>query len=278
MHCEEAQELLDAYSLGALEKREARQVEKHLSRCRGCRHLHGEAAETTALLGLAAPLRRASPALRLWLRRRVVPRSGPRWLLVPRPTWASAAAMLAVISLGALTWGGVLQNQVNGLKSDSGRYAVLVDELNRRGETVDVLQKALTDAAFKQQNLQDVLQEQDQAMRVVALGGQGREDLVSTAPSSPARGGYFWSAEANLGVLFLVNLPQLSEDRTYQLWVLGPEGTPASGGTFTPNADGSARLLVRGDLGGTLTGMAITVEPAGGSATPTGDIVLQGRR
>jgi anti-sigma-K factor RskA len=50
-----------------------------------------------------------------------------------------------------------------------------------------------------------------------------------------------------------------------------------SAGTFTPNADGSARLLVQGDLGGTLTGMAITVESAGGSATPTGEIVLQGR-
>jgi anti-sigma-K factor RskA len=277
MNCEEAQELLDAYSLGALEKREARQVEKHLSRCPDCRLLHGEAAETTALLALAAPLRRASPAVRLWLRRRIVPRSGPRWLLTPRASWASAAAVLAGISLGALAWGGFLQTQVNGLKGDSDRYAVLYSELERRGETVDVLQKALTDAAFRQENLQSLLQEQDQAMRVVAMGGGGREDLVGTAPSSPVRGSYFWSTEANLGVLFLVNLPQLSENRTYQLWVVGPEGTPVSAGTFMPNADGSARLLVQGDLGGTLTGMAITVESAGGSAIPTGEIVLQGR-
>ena len=278
MHCEEAQELLDAFSLGALEKREARQVEKHLSRCSDCRHLHGEAEETTALLGLAAPMRRASPAVRLWLRRKIVPGSASRSFLAPRLSWASAAAVLAGISLGALAWGGVLQTQVNGLKGDSGRYAVLYDELQRRGETVDVLQKALTDAAFRQQNLQDLLQEQDQAMRVVALSGQGREDLASTAPSSPIRGSYFWSAEANLGVLFMVNLPQLAANRTYQLWVLGPEGTPVSAGTFVPEADGSARLLVGGDLGGTLTGMAITVEPAPGSATPTGEIILQGRR
>jgi anti-sigma-K factor RskA len=282
MNCEEAQELLDAYSLGAVEKSEARRVEKHLASCPDCRLLHQQAVEAAALLALAAPLRRASPALRLRLRQRVAPRPALRpalrWFPAPRRSWATAAAMLAVLSLGALAWGGFLQTQVNSLKGDSDRFAVLYDELGRRGETVDVLQKALTDAAFRQQDLQNLLQQQDQAMRVVALGGGGREDLVGTAPSSLARGGYFWSAEANLGVLFLVNLSQLSEDRTYQLWVLGPDGTPVSGGTFRPEADGSARLLVQGDLGGTLTGMAITVEPASGSETPTGEIVLQGRR
>jgi len=278
MNCEEAQELLDAYSLGALEKSESRRVEKHLSGCSNCRLLYQQAAETTALLALAAPLRRASPALRLRLRQRVLPRPALRWLPAPRLSWASAAAMLAVVSLGALTWGGLLQTQVNGLKTDSDRFAVLYGELERRGETVDVLQKALTDAAFRQENLQSLIQEQDQAMRVVALGGGGREDLVGTVAASPVRGSYFWSAEANLGVLFLGNLSQLSDDRTYQLWVLREDGTPVSGGIFTPQADGSARLLVQGALGGALTGMAITVEPAGGSETPTGEIVLQGRR
>jgi anti-sigma-K factor RskA len=278
MNCEEAQELLDAYSLGALEKSEARRVEKHLSKCASCRLLHEQAAETAALLALAAPLRRASPSLHLRLRQRLGPRPALRWFPAPRLSWAAAAATLAVVSLGALSWGGFLQTQVNDLKGDSNRYAALYDELGRRGETVDVLQKALTEAAFRQQDIQTLLQEQDQAMRVVALGGEGREDLVGTAPASSARGSYFWSAEANLGVLFLVNLSQLPEDRAYQLWVLGPDGTPVSGGTFRPQADGSARLLVQGALGGTLTGMAITEEPAGGSATPTGEIVLQGLR
>jgi anti-sigma-K factor RskA len=279
MNCEEAQELLDAYSLGVLEKSEARRVEKHLSGCANCRLLHEQAVETTALLGLAVPLRRASPALRLRLRQRVMPRPAPRWFLAPRPSWALAAAALAVISLGALTWGGLLQTQVNNLKADNSRYAVLYDELQRRGQTVDVLQKALTEAAFRQENIQNSLQEQDQAMRVVALSGGAREDLVGTASASPASGRYIWSDEENLGVLFLVNLPQLSADRAYQLWLLTDGGTPVSGGIFSPESDGSARLLVHiGDLGGTLTGMAITEEPAGGSETPTGAIVLQGLR
>jgi anti-sigma-K factor RskA len=279
MNCEEAQELLDAYSLGALEKSEARRVEKHLARCADCRLLHLQAAETAALLALAAPLRRASPTLRLRLRQRVAPRPALRWFPAPRLSWAAAAAALAVVSLGALSWGGFLQTQVNDLKADSDRYAVLYNELQQSGQTVDVLQKALTEAAFRQENIQNSIQEQDQAMRVVALSGGGSENLVGTAPASSASGRYLWSDEENLGVLFLVNLPQLSEDQVYQLWLLREGDTPVSGGIFSAQADGSARLLVKaGDLGATLTGMAITVEPAGGSATPTGDIVLQGLR
>jgi anti-sigma-K factor RskA len=279
MNCEEAQGLLDAHSLGALDRSEAGRLEKHLAGCQECRRLHQEAVEASALLALAAPLRRASPALRLRLRQRLAPRPALRWFPAPRLSWATGAAALVAVSVGALTWGGFLQTQVNGLKEDNDRFAVLYDELDRRGETVDVLQKALTDAAFRQEHLQNLLQEQDQAMRVVALGGEGQEDLVGTLPASEARGRYMWSQEEGLGVLFLSNLPQLPEDSTYQLWVTREGGSPVSGGTFTPQDDGSARLIVRtSDLAGTLTGMAITEEPAGGSTTPTGDIVLQGQR
>jgi hypothetical protein len=279
MNCEEAQELLDAHSLGALDKSEARRLEKHLTGCQQCRGLHQEAVEAATLLALAAPLRRAGPAVRLRLRQRLAPRPALRWFPAPRLSWATGVAALVVVSVGALTWGGFLQTQVNGLKEDNSRFAVLYDELDRRGETVDVLQKALTDAAFRQEHLQNLLKEQDQAMRVVALGSGGQEDLVGTVPASQARGRYMWSQEEGLGVLFLSNLPQLPEDSTYQLWVTREGGSPVSGGTFTPQDDGSARLIVRtSDLGGTLTGMAITVEPAAGSATPTGEIVLQGQR
>jgi len=219
----------------------------------------------TAVFGLFAPV--------VWRRERPV-----RSVVGLAALWTAFEFARGSWPLGGLTWGGLLQTQVNGLKEDNDRFAVLYDELGRRGETVDVLQKALTEAAFRQEHLQNLLQEQDQAMRVVALGGEGQEDLVGT-PASEARGRYMWSREEGLGVLFLSNLPQLPEDSTYQLWVTREGGSPVSGGTFTPQADGSARLIVRtGDLAGTLTGMAITVEPADGSTTPTGDIVLQGQR
>jgi anti-sigma-K factor RskA len=282
MECEEVRELLDAHSLGALERSEARQVEKHLARCADCRRLHQEAMETSAALALATPLRRASPALLLRLRRKIAPRSALRWFPAPQARWAAVAAVLAVVSLGALTWGVLLQTQVNGLRADSDRFAALYEGLGKPATPVDLLQRALTESAFREEELQDVLQEQEQVTRVVALGDESGQGLVATAPASPARGRYVWSEEEGLGVLFLINLSQLSEDQEYQLWLLNPleGGVPVSGGTFRPQPDGSARLLVRGgEVAGTgLTGMAITIEPVGGSETPTGEIVLQGIR
>jgi anti-sigma-K factor RskA len=247
MNCEEARELLDAHSLGALDRSEARRLEKQLAGCQQCRGLQQEAAEAATLLALAAPLRRASPAIRLRLRQRLAPRPALRWFPAPRLSWATGAAALVAVSVGALTWGG--SPDASQRRKDNGRFAVLYDELDRRGETVDVLQKALTDAAFGQEHLQNLLEEQDQAMRVVALGGEGQEYLVGTLPASEAKGRYMWSPEEGLGVLFLINLPQLRSDETYQLWVTREGGSPVSGGTFTPQDDGSARLIVRtGDL------------------------------
>ncbi len=278
MNCEEARELLDAHSLGALEKSESRRVQKHLARCAGCRLLHDEAVETTALLALAAPLRRASPALRLRLRRVMVPRPRLGWFPTPRLSWATAAAALAIVSLGGISWGGFLQTQVNGLKTDNNRFDVLYSELGRRDETVNVLQKALTDAAFKQQSLQDLLQQQDQAMRVVALDSQGREDL--SARCRPARSEVPTSGAMRRTWAFSSWLTCRRLSGGSHLPALGAEPGRHAGKRrhIRPQSDGSARLLVQGELGGTLTGMAITVEPAGGSQTPTGEIILQGRR
>ena len=279
MNCEEARELLDAHSLGALEKSEARQVRKHLEKCPDCNHLHQEAADVSALLALAVPLRRASPALRLRLRQQVAPQPPLRWFSAPRLSWGTAAAALAVVALGGLMWGGLLQTQVNDLKGDSDRFAALYDELDQKEETVNVLQRALTEASFRQEYLQSLVEEQDQAMRVVALGNESRENLVGTESANPAKGEYLWSADEGLGVLFLINLAELPEDRTYQLWLVDDGGGRSDGGTFRPQTDGSARLLVKAAaLTGTLSGLAVTEEPRGGSETPTGEIVIQGNR
>ena len=67
MNCEEAQELLDAHSLGALDRSEARRLEKHLASCLECRRLQqvlqvllAEGGVCEGLLqdidGLAAPV------------------------------------------------------------------------------------------------------------------------------------------------------------------------------------------------------------------------------
>ncbi|MHA7617874.1 anti-sigma factor [Cellulosimicrobium cellulans] len=66
------------------------------------------------------------------------------------------------------------------------------------------------------------------------------------------------------------DLPDAGDDRDYQLWVVEPDGAVVSAGVLDVQ-DGSTSRLVQGEPG---IGMAVTVEPAGGSEQPTTDPVV----
>ncbi|MEZ5235728.1 MAG: anti-sigma factor [Acidimicrobiales bacterium] len=67
------------------------------------------------------------------------------------------------------------------------------------------------------------------------------------------------------------DLAPLAPDRTLQLWLVSEAGA-TSVGTFSPAGDGTVRARFDGvDPRGVVVG--VTVEPAGGSATPTLPIV-----
>ncbi|MGN7703880.1 anti-sigma factor [Cellulosimicrobium sp. 22601] len=66
------------------------------------------------------------------------------------------------------------------------------------------------------------------------------------------------------------DLPDAGDDRDYQLWVVEPDGAVVSAGVLDVQ-DGSTSRLVKDEPG---VGMAVTVEPAGGSEQPTTDPVV----
>ncbi|QUB99702.1 anti-sigma factor [Cellulosimicrobium cellulans] len=66
------------------------------------------------------------------------------------------------------------------------------------------------------------------------------------------------------------DLPDAGDDHDYQLWVVEPDGAVVSAGVLDVQ-DGSTSRLVQGEPG---VGMAVTVEPAGGSEQPTTDPVV----
>jgi hypothetical protein len=84
--------------------------------------------------------------------------------------------------------------------------------------------------------------------------------------------------EDNEGVLAVRGLAALDSSRRYQLW-LAKDGRLASGGLFSVDAHGYASLLldVPPDFVG-FDSFRITVESAPGSAAPTGDSVMEGKR
>jgi len=77
--------------------------------------------------------------------------------------------------------------------------------------------------------------------------------------------------------LSVAGLPPLPPDQNYQLWFVQPDQTRVSGGVFQVTATGTASVTIPlpADYG-TYQRVGVTVEPAGGSPTPTGPNVLMG--
>ena len=70
-------------------------------------------------------------------------------------------------------------------------------------------------------------------------------------------------------------LPRLEPGKVYQLWLLG-RSAPISAGTFAGTPDGSGQFELNGlAWSPEYTGIAITIEPVGGNAAPTSDIVAR---
>lgn len=72
-------------------------------------------------------------------------------------------------------------------------------------------------------------------------------------------------------LLMANNLPSLPEDKVYELWLLpAGGGAPMAAGTFTPDAKGNTMMMHAMDNGGIdAKAFAVTIEPRGGSPTPT---------
>jgi anti-sigma-K factor RskA len=121
---------------------------------------------------------------------------------------------------------------------------------------VVIVQKQQGDT--ERENIQAVLAAPDARLRIEQLSNGGHVSVVM-------------SASRDAAVVTLAQAQTFDKDHAYQLWALRG-GQPASAGVM-PAGKGDAILYVTG-LSGAET-MALTVEPAGGSAQPTTPIVGQ---
>jgi anti-sigma-K factor RskA len=110
----------------------------------------------------------------------------------------------------------------------------------------------------------------------LALERERVEQLAQTegamrlgAPSSEAVGAMLPTDEG--GVFVVHGLDDPPTEHTYQVWLL-EDGQPTSAGTFDPSS-GVGAIQTDHSLDG-VDGVAVTVEPEGGSPAPTGDQVL----
>ena len=103
-----------------------------------------------------------------------------------------------------------------------------------------------------------------------------RPDARTAALAGPGRGTFIVAPRDGRIHLSVSGMPAPGNNRVYQLWLMGGSA-PISVGTFTVDANGHGELEINGlAWADTYSAVGITVEPLGGSATPTGAIVAQG--
>ena len=91
-----------------------------------------------------------------------------------------------------------------------------------------------------------------------------------------ALGASLWSPQDQRGLIVLESLPPLPPTQSYQLWLIDPKlRSPVSGGVLPIPAAGSVRIQFTVELRvDSAERFAITIEPRGGAAAPTGKTVL----
>ena len=188
----------------------------------------------------------------------------PRWQYIA----AGAAAIVALLLIvGVVRWiGGRLDDASNRVAS-AERQVVATTRL-----ASEEVRSAREDATRQIAEAREVAQRAETVGVILAAPDLIRFNLTSTlADGSSAQ--VLWSRTRGI-MLSASRLPAAGPDKTYQLWLV-TNGPSVSAGVFVPDPTGRATLVVDSPPKiGPVVGAAITVEPTGGRATPSGQALL----
>jgi anti-sigma-K factor RskA len=149
--------------------------------------------------------------------------------------------------------------------------SILGYRLSSMNDALDGESRLVSNLAAKASRAQQVLE---------VLNAPDAQRVTLTATKTPAAPTAHAVYLAERGALMMEanNLKPIPAGKTYELWIIPASGAaPVPAGTFTPNAEGYASVVLPTLPSGVIAkAFGITVENAGGSSTPTPPIVLSG--
>jgi anti-sigma factor RsiW len=233
--------LIPAYALNSLDAEDAAKVSRHLPGCKACQAELAAYMAVVDILPLAAPDSQPSPALkeRLMAQIKAAPEAAPAATArTPEagPGWIQQMSEAFQALFTGPRWRPVV---------------LLIVLVLAAGNIIQ----------WQQANAPD-----PNSWRRVRLTG--------TEAVPDARGIIYISADGRNGTVIVDRLPQLGPDQQYQLWLI-LDGQRTSGAVFSVDDDGYRGLQIESPLPLQEYGaFGITIEPAGGSPSPTGQRVL----
>lgn len=187
---------------------------------------------------------------------------------VAMPALAGTAALAAII---LFIWAISLNQQVNQLQ---GQVADLTSDTNVLVEDMAALRADNDQLRVRNETLQQQLETQEDILAsyqspgatTLALGDLTGENSAVAATLTVAPDG-------GTATFVASNLPPLSADQVYQLWIIRGD-LPLSAGIFGVDENGRVTLPVDATLAATYDAVGVSIEPAGGSETPTPDQII----
>jgi hypothetical protein len=180
-----------------------------------------------------------------------------------------AAGLVALLAIGGMVqWIGVRLDDAANRVASAEQQIVKTTRLAN-----DEVRSARDDANRQIAEARQLAQRAESVSAVLTAPDLIRFNLTSTvADGSSAQ--VLWSRTRGV-VLSGSRLAGPDPDKTYQLWLV-TNGPSVSAGLFVPDATGRATLVVDPPpkVPGPVVGAAITIEPAGGRPTPSGQALL----
>ena len=232
-------ENIPAYAIGALDAGDVAALEYHLQSCPSCRTELAEYRSLSESMLTATPPIQPPAALRKRLQSQLPGAQKPA-----RPklsfSFNGLALGLTVIALLVLNFASFMQ-----MRQIQDQQAALSNQFENA-------QAALA-----------MLSSPDVIMLPI------REGTVS--------GTLLLDRERNQAVLVTQDLPTLSENQIYQIWLVKPDGGRDSAGLFRPESGQSytTQTISTSQPFSAYLAIGVTVEPAGGSIAPTGERVFK---
>ena len=244
--------LASGYALGTLDGDDLAQFQAHLADgCAACTAALRQTEATLALLARATPPMIPPAHVKQALLARIAAEGPRRAAPVPRPRWFPWVAGAVAAGLLAFFTGMFVASRYEARLGQAAREVVALRQ------RVQGQQRAVA-------HVIDLLREPGTS--VLRLRGQG--------PAPDASASLLWNDQSG-GHLLVASLSPLPPGKTYEFWTISG-GTPRPAGLFTVDASGRGGHFVDPVPGGRPEVFAVTIEPAGGVAAPTGPVVMMG--
>lgn len=250
------EEDFELYALGVLEGDDLRGIETHINSCTNCAQKVAEARGRIALLAFSAEPAEPSLEVRQRLMARVRAEANPAH------STAAERAERAPSSFWNFAWGTLALALAIFAVYLWNSNKILEQELDRQ------------EAAMK---AQIALTEKERA--IVELFSSPKTvtvNLAAKAPNATEPGRVVYNAQQG-ALVYVGTLPQLAADKSYELWVIPQTGNPIPAGVFSADPNGDAKVVLPNIPAGIAPkAFAVTIEPAGGGAAPTGPFAQAG--